>query len=379
MQFLRLFWFILKGFCKAIFTSLFVGKKQKTQQIAKNMPNLRIKSKRKREQLKKLQQAQLDAKAKSEAEASRQKAKEEPKADVKTDTKNDIKTDTKASQQQTPALAKQAKKPIVNNETIDELESVLLASDLDYLIVEGLLAKIKNLDTKEAKIASLQKELARIINPFEARFDPSKTSAPHITLVFGVNGSGKTTSIGKLAYKYAKEGKKVLLIACDTFRAAASEQLKEWSIKAGCQIEYQTKEAEDPAAVCFRGLQRAKDENFDIVIIDTSGRQQTNANLMDELKKIERIVKKHFPEAPHESLLVLDGSSGMGAVRQVEAFLNFVSITGLVITKLDGTAKGGGLFSIAKKYKKNIYFACSGESLGDIEDFNAAKFLRAIV
>ena len=247
------------------------------------------------------------------------------------------------------------------------------------MIVEDLLAKIKNLDTKEAKIASLQKELSAIIKPFEARFDPSQTKAPHITLVFGVNGSGKTTSIGKLAYKYTKEGKKVLLIACDTFRAAASEQLKEWSFRAGCQIECQTKEAEDPAAVCFRGLQRAKDELFDIVIIDTSGRQQTNANLMDELKKIERIVKKHFADAPHESILVLDGSSGMGAVRQVDAFLNFVNITGLIITKLDGTSKGGGLFSIAKKYKKNIYFTCSGEAIDDIEDFNATKFLQAIV
>jgi len=368
MQFLRLLWFVAKGFCKVIFTSLFGGKKQISQQVAKNMPNPRIKSKRKREQLKKAEQAKLQAEVKSQPEVIQLKVKEDAKTESKQDSIEVQKPQTR-----------QPKKPIINDDTIDELETVLLASDLDYLIVEDLLAKIKNLDTKEAKIASLQKELSAIIKPFEARFDPSQTKAPHITLVFGVNGSGKTTSIGKLAYKYTKEGKKVLLIACDTFRAAASEQLKEWSFRAGCQIECQTKEAEDPAAVCFRGLQRAKDELFDIVIIDTSGRQQTNANLMDELKKIERIVKKHFADAPHESILVLDGSSGMGAVRQVDAFLNFVNITGLIITKLDGTSKGGGLFSIAKKYKKNIYFTCSGEAIDDIEDFNATKFLQAIV
>lgn len=361
MSVLKIIWFLIKGFFKSLFKSLFWSKKQDSQFAKlKQKPKPQIKSKRKREQLKKLD-VQYTEEIKS--------AKKDVAKEVKTEEPKQI-------------LEPKAKpKPIINLESIEDisgLEETLVAADIDYVIVEDILKKVKNIKPKEDQINLIRKELESIITPCEARFDLKHTS-PHVTLVFGVNGSGKTTTIGKLAFKYANEGKKVLLIACDTFRAAASEQLKELALRAGAQIEHQNKENEDPAAVCFRGLQKAKDEGFDIVIIDTSGRQQTNANLMEELRKIERIIKKQISIAPHESLLVLDGSSGMGAVRQVEAFLNCVEISGIIVTKLDGMSKGGGIFSIAKKYKKNIYFTCNGEGRADISNFDAKVFLQKII
>ncbi len=201
---------------------------------------------------------------------------------------------------------------------------------------------------------------------------------PYVVLVIGVNGVGKTTTIGKLAYNYKQEGKKVLIAASDTFRAAASEQLEIWSERAKADIVINEKSI-DPASVAFEAIEKAIKENYDILLIDTAGRLHNKAYLMDELNKLNRIISKKLNRAPDETLLVLDGNSGQNAIVQADEFSKTALITGLVVTKLDGTAKGGIVFQICAKNKIPVKYIGVGEAIEDLKPFNAQEFISALV
>lgn len=202
-------------------------------------------------------------------------------------------------------------------------------------------------------------------------------SGPTVVMIAGVNGSGKTTSIAKLANRLKNEGKKVLVAACDTFRAAAVEQLTVWCERIGCDIVKQ-QQGSDPAAVAHDACERAKARQYDVLIVDTAGRLHTQTNLMRELEKIHRIVAKQIPEAPHEVLLVLDASTGQNAVMQAEQFTKTVKCTGIILTKLDGTAKGGAVFAIKNKVGLPVKFIGVGEQIDDMDPFNPDEFVEAL-
>ena len=203
-------------------------------------------------------------------------------------------------------------------------------------------------------------------------------TTPSIILVVGVNGVGKTTSIGKIANKLVKEGKKVVIAAADTFRAAAVEQLEIWANRVGCEM-VKKDEGADPASVVFDAIKIAKDKNADVLICDTAGRLHNKKYLMDELGKINKIINKELPDATKETLLVLDGTTGQNAIMQVKAFKETVDITGLVLTKLDGTAKGGVVIGIVAENKIPVKFIGVGEQIDDMEKFNAEDFVNAII
>ncbi len=201
---------------------------------------------------------------------------------------------------------------------------------------------------------------------------------PHVTLVVGVNGTGKTTTIAKLAHRYKKEGERVLLVACDTFRAAASDQLQIWADRVGVEIHRQT-EGADPAAVAFDGMARAKSLRATRVIVDTAGRLHVKANLMAELEKVRRVIDRAIPGAPHETLLVLDATTGQNGLAQVREFGKALPMTGLVLTKLDGTAKGGVALAIAETLKMPLRWVGVGEGMEDLIPFDAKEFAEALV
>jgi fused signal recognition particle receptor len=202
-------------------------------------------------------------------------------------------------------------------------------------------------------------------------------SGPTVIMVAGVNGSGKTTSIAKLARRLQNEGKKVLVAACDTFRAAAVEQLTIWSQRIGCEI-VKTQQGSDPASVAHDACDKAKARNFDVLIVDTAGRLHTQAHLMRELEKIHRVVSKQIPGAPHEVLLVLDATSGQNAIAQAENFKKTVQCTGIILAKLDGTAKGGAIFGIKRKVGLPVKFIGVGEKLDDLEPFDPEAYVEAL-
>lgn len=203
-------------------------------------------------------------------------------------------------------------------------------------------------------------------------------SGPTVILVVGVNGSGKTTSIAKLAYRFTQQGKKVLLGAGDTFRAAAVEQLTVWSERIGCDI-VTAKQGADPASVAFQATQRACDESYDVCILDTAGRLQTQSNLMQELDKIRRVIAKHIPEAPHEVLLVLDATAGQNAISQARGFSQAAGCTGIVLAKVDGSAKGGVIVPIRQQFDLPVKLVGLGEQLGDLAEFDAEMFAKALL
>lgn len=204
-----------------------------------------------------------------------------------------------------------------------------------------------------------------------------QASGPTVVMIAGVNGSGKTTSIAKLANKLQSEGKKVLLAACDTFRAAAVEQLTVWAGRIGCEIVKQGQNA-DPSAVAHDACEKAKARGFDVLIVDTAGRLHTQTHLMKELEKIHRIVSRQIPGAPHEVLLVLDATTGQNAVTQAEQFSKSVKCSGIILSKLDGTAKGGAVFAIKQKLGLPVKFAGVGEGMEDVEDFDPDAFVNAL-
>jgi fused signal recognition particle receptor len=201
--------------------------------------------------------------------------------------------------------------------------------------------------------------------------------SPHVIMVIGVNGVGKTTTIGKLASKFIKEGKKVLIVAADTFRAAASDQLNEWAKRSGADI-VKHKDNSDPAAVAFDGMEAAIARKVDVVIIDTAGRLHTKKNLMEELKKIERTVSGHIPGAPHETLMVVDATTGQNALTQAQLFNEAVGISSIALTKLDGTAKGGIVIGIANSLNIPLKYIGVGEQIEDLQDFDPIEFANAL-
>ena len=202
---------------------------------------------------------------------------------------------------------------------------------------------------------------------------------PQVLIVNGVNGAGKTTTIGKIAQNLKNQNKKVLISACDTFRAGATAQLEVWANRVGCEIILPLKEGEDSASVAYRSLDYATKNNFDVLLIDTAGRLQNKKNLMDELQKISKVLKKIDAHAPHENLLILDATTGQNARSQLEIFNEVIGITGLIITKLDGSARGGVVVGLAQKFQKPIYAIGVGEKIEDLQEFNASEFSKNLV
>jgi fused signal recognition particle receptor len=274
----------------------------------------------------------------------------------------------------------------LDKEALEELETILLMADVGIESTNKILAEISARKFgKEVEPNEIKEELANIIEMSlrEASgsgdcsdISRSDIRKPHIILMCGVNGNGKTTSIGKLANSYIKQNKKVMLAACDTFRAGATDQLEVWAKRVGCDIEI-GKESSDPASVAYSAFAKAKDH--DILFIDTAGRLQNHKNLMEELKKISNTISKLDSTAPHEVLMVLDATTGQNAISQLQAFKDIVPISGLIIAKLDGTAKAGIVISLAEKFRIPIKYAAIGEGIDDIMEFNAKIFARSLV
>lgn len=270
----------------------------------------------------------------------------------------------------------------VDDELLEELETLLLTSDVGVEATEHLLQALKTkakqakLDTPEAIHQALANILFELLSPLEQALDVNSPK-PFVIMIAGVNGAGKTTSIGKLAKYFQSQGKSVLLAAGDTFRAAAREQLQTWGERNGITVISQ--ESGDPAAVIFDAIAAAKARGIDVVLADTAGRLPTQLHLMEEIAKVRRVIQKADPTAPHESLLVLDANIGQNALQQVKAFDKAINITGLVLTKLDGTAKGGVVAAIARQTPKPIRFIGVGEGIDDLRPFVARDFVDALL
>jgi fused signal recognition particle receptor len=272
----------------------------------------------------------------------------------------------------------------IDAEVLDDLETRLITADVGTeatgRILEDLRKRVarKELSDVDALLEALQKAMTGILQPVEQPLILDGSVKPFVILVVGINGAGKTTTIGKLAHRLLAEGRSVMLAAGDTFRAAAREQLEVWAERNKVPIIAQQAGAE-PAAVIFDALNAARARNIDVLIADTAGRLHTQTHLMDELKKVKRVLARLDPAAPHEVLLVLDGTIGQNAVAQAEEFNKGLGVTGLVITKLDGTAKGGVVLAIAQRLKIPIRFIGVGESSEDFGVFNAAEFVAALL
>ncbi|MEB2807798.1 signal recognition particle-docking protein FtsY [Campylobacter upsaliensis] len=255
----------------------------------------------------------------------------------------------------------------------DLLEEILLEADVAYEIVEEIIYYLP--PTDEVKKADLK----RVMGAYFLYENPeSSTQKPFVELILGVNGAGKTTSIAKLANLYKKQGQKVILGACDTFRAGAIEQLRLWAEKIGVQIVL-SNQGHDPSAVAFDTISKAKARDFDRVILDTAGRLQNQKNLANELEKIVRICEKAMINAPHRKILVLDGTQGNAGILQAKAFNELIRLDGVIITKLDGTAKGGALFSIARELELPIFYVGVGEKMDDLYEFDANVYLDTLL
>jgi fused signal recognition particle receptor len=271
----------------------------------------------------------------------------------------------------------------IDREALDELEEILITSDMGAKVAARI-AKAFSKDRFDREVSSeeikaaLAGEIAAILKPREKVVDFSDGPRPRIVLFVGVNGSGKTTTIGKVAAKLSAQGATVLLAAGDTFRAAAVEQLRVWADRAGARFLSKPQNA-DAAGLAYEAVEMAQRENLDLVFIDTAGRLQNKTQLMDELAKVVRAIRKIDPTAPHDVLLVLDATVGQNALGQVEAFRNTAGVTGLVMTKLDGTAKGGVLVAIAEQHDIPIHFVGVGERAEDLHPFSADAFARALV
>jgi fused signal recognition particle receptor len=274
-------------------------------------------------------------------------------------------------------------KKVIDDDLLDEIETRLLTADVGVeatsTIVQNLTQKVarKQLADADALYKSLQEELAALLRPVEQPLKVEAQNKPYVILVVGVNGAGKTTTIGKLAKKLQLDGKKVMLAAGDTFRAAAVEQLQVWGERNQIPVIAQHTGA-DSASVIFDAVQAAKARGADVLIADTAGRLHTKDNLMEELKKVRRVIAKLDADAPHEVLLVLDAGTGQNAISQAKYFNQSVELTGLALTKLDGTAKGGVIFALAKQFKLPIRFIGVGEGIDDLRTFEAEPFVKAL-
>ncbi|MDG9668773.1 signal recognition particle-docking protein FtsY [Hahella sp. CR1] len=270
----------------------------------------------------------------------------------------------------------------IDEELLEEIETLLLSADVGIEATTQITQAItEKLDRNQLKDSSalyeaLKEELRGLLEPCSSPLQV-ENKTPYVILVVGVNGVGKTTTIGKLANKFQQEGRSVVLAAGDTFRAAAVEQLQVWGERNNVPVIAQHTGA-DSASVIFDAVQAAKSRGVDIVIADTAGRLQNKENLMSELEKVVRVIKKHDPDAPHEVLLVLDAGTGQNALSQAQLFRQAVGVTGIAITKLDGTAKGGILFAIAKQHGLPIRYIGVGEGIDDLRPFNASEFVDAL-
>ena len=271
----------------------------------------------------------------------------------------------------------------INAETLESLEEALISADLGVSASQKIvkeLAKIYEGESSDQSelLEALAKSITDILEPFEERLEILDSHSPHIMILVGVNGSGKTTTAGKLAKRFSQEGKKVVLVAADTFRAAAIEQLRGWAEKTSVDLMSSERGA-DPASLVYQSIEKAKSEKADLVLIDTAGRLQNRIELMEELAKIIRVIKKLEPKAPHNSLIVLDGTVGQNALSQLKAFKDVSAITGLIMTKLDGSARGGILVALAEEFGLPIHLIGVGENAEDLQDFNAKAYARALL
>jgi fused signal recognition particle receptor len=269
----------------------------------------------------------------------------------------------------------------IDESFLDELEEALIASDVGMETTSAVLKDLKErfkrheLATADQVRDRLKQVLFEILSARSAAL--ALSGSPSVILVVGVNGTGKTTTIGKLAYRLQGSGKRVMLAAGDTFRAAASEQLSIWGERAGIPV-IKHQEGADPAAVVFDAVTAARARSVDILIVDTAGRLHTKSNLMEELKKVKRVLERELPGAPHETLLVLDGNTGQNSLVQAKMFHEAVGITGIVLTKLDGTSKGGVVFAIDKELPIPVKFIGIGEAMDDLREFEPREFVNAL-
>ncbi len=275
-------------------------------------------------------------------------------------------------------------KKTIDQELLDELEGLLFEADLGVKtsaqLIEGVRQGLKRGELEEPEKVKeyIKQEILRILKSGEKplSIDFSRTK-PFVMMVVGVNGGGKTTTIGKIAHQYSSQGKKVLVGAADTFRAAASEQLEVWANRVGADLIKQSK-GSDPSAVAFDSIHAAMARGIDLVFIDTAGRLHTKVNLMEELKKLKRIVGRECAGAPHEVLLVLDATTGQNAISQAKLFNEAIGVTGIALTKLDGTAKGGIIVGITEEMKIPIRYIGLGEGIDDLKEFDATEFVQAL-
>jgi fused signal recognition particle receptor len=272
----------------------------------------------------------------------------------------------------------------IDRSTLDDLEAALISADLGTATTTAVLASLRQkVDRKQIGNVDelkrvLKEELLAILNAADKRPVQKVDGEPEVILVVGVNGAGKTTTIGKLAYSLRSQGKTVLLAAADTFRAAAIEQLEVWGDRTGTEV-IKNKPGGDPAAVLFDALQAAKARKTDYVIVDTAGRLHTKTNLMTELEKMRRTAQRFSATAPHETLLVMDGTTGQNGLQQARLFTQSAGVTGIVLTKLDGTAKGGVVVAISKELGLPVRYVGVGEKLGDLIPFNGQDFVNSLL
>lgn len=270
----------------------------------------------------------------------------------------------------------------VDENLLEELEEKLIMSDVGMTatdeIIEELRSRIKQdkIIESDKVVEILKEQLEKILTKEDNKLNLE--TSPAAILMVGVNGAGKTTSIGKIANRLRLQGKKVLVVAADTYRAAAVEQVEEWAKRANVDI-IKGHENADPSSVIFTGCKKAKEENYDVVICDTAGRLQSKKSLMDELEKMNKVIDRELPNSSKETLLVLDGSTGQNAISQLKAFKEATGVTGVIITKLDGTSKGGVIIKLAKDENIAIKFIGIGEKIDDMEEFNARDFVNAII
>jgi fused signal recognition particle receptor len=271
----------------------------------------------------------------------------------------------------------------INDEILDNFEEIMISSDLGINTVIKLMDEIRfkvkrnELKNPEKLKEVLKENILQILQKHDQKLDIKVDNKPFIILTVGVNGTGKTTTIAKLANKFKTEGHSVMLAAADTFRAAAIDQLEIWGDRVGCRV-IKHKPGADPSAVAFDAIKSAKANDIDVLIIDTAGRLHTKAPLMDELKKIYKVIKKEHPDAPHETLIVLDATTGQNAVSQSRIFKETVDITGIALTKLDGTAKGGVIVAVSEIVDIPVRYIGIGEQMDDLREFNAEDFVDAM-
>ena len=271
----------------------------------------------------------------------------------------------------------------INADTLESLEEALISADLGVSASSKIVQELaKKHDGKSGDqdelLDSLAVSISNILKPFQKQLLVSDTYHPHIMMLVGVNGSGKTTTAGKLSRRFSQQGKKVVLVAADTFRAAAIEQLKGWAERSSVDI-LSAERGADPAALVYQSIEKARQQKADLILIDTAGRLQNRTELMEELAKIIRVIKKLVPEAPHDSLIVLDGTVGQNSISQLKAFQEVSAITGLIMTKLDGSARGGALVALAEEFELPIHLIGVGETAEDLQDFNANAYARALL